>query len=125
MQCEGILAMGATNSLFGAKFILGCTTLSDSSYVTERWHAVLIGYLVTLTGVLINIYFPRFLDKISRAAMIWNLLAFVAVLITVLACNDHKQPASFVFKDFQNFTGFGAAYCGLLGLLQSSFGMCW
>ena len=117
--------MGSTNNLFGANFILGSATLSHSSYVSERWHAVLIGYLITLIAVLINIYFPRLLDKISRVAMTWNILAFVALIITILACNDHKQPASFVFKDFQNFTGFGAAYCALLGLLQSSFGMCW
>ncbi len=34
-----------------------------------------------------------------------------------------KQSAAFVFKDYQNFSGFGTAYASLLGLLQSAFGM--
>jgi amino acid transporter len=42
----------------------------------------------------------------------------------MLATNDHKQPASFVFKDFQNQTGFNAAMGTIVGLLQSFFGMC-
>ena len=54
----------------------------------------------------------------------FNILSFIITVIVLLACNDHKQPPSFVFKDFQNFSGFGTAYCAILGLLQSSFGMC-
>ena len=117
--------MGATNNLFGGNFILGLLTLSNSSYVNERWHDILIAYLITLTSVIINIYGRHLLDRLSRAAIIWNILSFVIVILVILVCNNHKQPASFVFKDFQNFTGFGTAYCAILGLLQSSFGMCW
>ena len=53
----------------------------------------------------------------------WNILSFVIVLIVVLATNDHKQPASFIFHDLQNFTGFGTGFTAILGLLQSSFEM--
>ncbi|KAL8784274.1 MAG: hypothetical protein Q9195_009110 [Heterodermia aff. obscurata] len=120
----GILAMGATNNFIGANFILGQANLSFPNYTIERWHTVLLTYLIAWISTLINIYGPHLLDKISRAAIIWNILSFVVVVITILACNDHKQPASFVFKDFQNFSGFGAAYCAILGLLQSAFGMC-
>ncbi|KAL8690621.1 MAG: hypothetical protein Q9218_003974 [Villophora microphyllina] len=120
----GILAMGATNNFIGANFILGQANLSFPSYTIERWHTVLVAYLIAVICTAINIYGPHLLDKISRAAIVWNMFSFVVVIIVVLACNDHKQPASFVFKDFQNFSGFGTAYCAILGLLQSSFGMC-
>ncbi|EHK99894.1 putative Choline transport protein [Glarea lozoyensis 74030] len=43
---------------------------------------------------------------------------------TILACNQNKQPASFVFQDFQNFTGFSAPMAGIIGILQPAFGMC-
>ncbi|KAG9701366.1 putative GABA permease, partial [Aureobasidium melanogenum] len=56
--------------------------------------------------------------------LIWNICAFIIVIVTILACNDHKQSAFFVFSEFQNMTGFGTAYTAILGLLQTAFGMC-
>ena len=120
----GILAMGATNNFIGANFILGQVNLSLPSYTIERWHTVLLAYLIALISTGINIYGPHLLDRISRFTLLWNMLSFVIIVITILATNDHKQPASFVFHDFQNFTGFSTGFAAILGLLQSSFGMC-
>ncbi|KAK4694288.1 choline transport protein, partial [Lecanoromycetidae sp. Uapishka_2] len=120
----GILAMGATNNFIGANFILGQANLSFPSYTIERWHTVLLAYLIALISTGVNIYGPHLLDRISRFILLWNMLSFVIVIITILATNDHKQPASFVFSDFQNFTGFSTGFAAILGLLQSSFGMC-
>ena len=119
----GILAMGATNNFIGANFILGQANLSFPSYTIERWHTTLLAYLIAFISTALNIYGPHFLDRISRFILIWNILAFVIVIITILATNDHKQPASFVFSDFQNFTGFSTGFAAILGLLQSSFGI--
>ena len=115
--------MGATTYFIGANFLLGQVNLSVPGYTIERWHTVLVSYLIAWICAAINIYGPHFLDRISKAAITWNILIFVVVVITILACNDHKQPASFVFKDFENLSGFGNAYCAILGLLQSCFGM--
>ncbi|CAF9928795.1 MAG: hypothetical protein ALECFALPRED_004143 [Alectoria fallacina] len=120
----GVLAMGATNNFIGANFILGQANLSFPSYTIERWHTVLLAYLIALISTGVNIYGPHLLDRISRFIFLWNILSFVIVVITILATNDHKQPASFVFHDFQNFTGFSTGFAAILGLLQSSFGMC-
>ncbi|MCJ1313431.1 hypothetical protein MMC25_007109 [Agyrium rufum] len=107
----------------GANFILGQANLSNPDYTIERWHTVLVAYLVSVTAAAINIYGPHLLDRISKGAMIWNIVSFFVVIIVILACNDNKQPASFVFHDFQNFTGFGTGFAAILGLLQSAFGM--
>lgn len=115
--------MGATNNQIGANFILGQANLSFPNYTVERWHSVLLAYLIALLGTTVNIYGPHLLDRISRGILIWNILSFVVVVIVILACNDHKQPAGFVFHDFQNFTGFSTGFAAILGLLQSSFGM--
>ncbi|KAI4171091.1 MAG: hypothetical protein LQ343_004503 [Gyalolechia ehrenbergii] len=120
----GILAMGATNNFIGANFILGQANLSFPSYEIQRWHTVLVTYLIACISTILNIFGPHLLDKISRGVLIWNIAAFVIVITTILACNDHKQPASFVFRDFENLTGFSTGYAAILGLLQSSFGMC-
>lgn len=116
--------MGATNNFIGANFILGQANLAFPAYVIERWHTVLLAYLIAILVTIVNIYGPHLLDRISKGILIWNIASFVVIVIVVLATNKHKQPASFVFHDFQNFTGFGTAFTAILGLLQSAFGMC-
>ncbi|KAG4025339.1 hypothetical protein MFRU_060g00150 [Monilinia fructicola] len=120
----GILAMGATNSFIGANFILGQANLVSPSYVIERWHTVLVAYTVTLIAAFINLWGSKILDKVSTVALIFNIVSFVVTVVTILACNTNKQSASFVFQDFQNFTGFGTAMAGIIGILQPAFGMC-
>ncbi|KAL9121580.1 MAG: hypothetical protein Q9187_001859 [Circinaria calcarea] len=118
----GVLIIGVQSG--GANFVLGQANLVYPEYIIERWHTVLLAYLIVLLCTVGNVYGPHLLDKVSRVVLIWNIVSFVTVIVVVLATNDHKQPASFVFRDFQNFTGFGTAFTAILGLLQSAFGMC-
>jgi len=120
----GILAMGATNSFIGANFILGQANLVNPTYEIQRWHTVLVAYAITLFATFINMWGPKLLDKISKGALIFNIVSFIVTIVTILACNKNKQSASFVFQDFQNFTGFGASMAGIIGILQPAFGMC-
>lgn len=114
--------MGATNNFIGANFVLGMANLVNPGYEIQRWQTVLVTYVVTLFAGSFNIFAPRLLEKLSKAILCWNVLSFVVVIVTILACNDHKQDASFVFADFQNQTGFNAAMGTIIGLLQSFFG---
>jgi len=121
----GIIAMGATNNFITANFVLGLANLNNPEYTIERWHTTLVAYLVGLIALVFNIYAPHFLDKVSKGLLLWNVGSFLIIVITILATNDHKQTASFVFGEFQNFTGFNStAYVGILGILQTAFGMC-
>ena len=95
----GIIAMGATNNFITANFILGVAQLNNPSYVIERWHTVLAAYAIAALALIFNVYLPRLLDKVSRGLIIWNISAFLIIIITILATNDHKQSTSFVFKD--------------------------
>jgi choline transport protein len=97
--------------------------LNKPDYTIERWHCVLVTYLLAIVTALVNIFFSRFLNHISTFAVVFNVLSFFVVTITILACNDNKQSASFVFTDFQNETGFESPGMGIMiGLLQSFFG---
>ena len=98
--------------------------LSNPSYTIERWHTVLLAYLIIAFAATLNIYGPHLLDRISRGILLWNIISFIVVIVVILACNNHKQPASFVFHDFQNFTGFSTGMTAIIGLLQAAFGMC-
>lgn len=97
--------------------------LTHPEYVIERWHTVLVTYLIAFMAMFSNIFLAKILNNLSRFILIWNITSFFVVIITVVACNDNKQSASFVFSDFQNFTGFGASYAAVLGIVQSAFGM--
>jgi hypothetical protein len=90
----GILAMGATNSFIGANFILGQANLTHPSYTIERWHTVLVAYLFTLIATFINMWGSKILDKISKGLLVFNIVAFITTITTILACNNNKQPAS-------------------------------
>lgn len=116
--------MGAVNNFIVSNFVLGMAQLSHPTYTIERWHVSLLCYLISIAACASNIFLPHLLDKISRGILLWNLGSFFIVIITILATNDHKQPAHFVFKDFQNFSGFPNSYTAVLGILQSAFGMC-
>jgi choline transport protein len=94
----GIVAMGATNNFICSNFILGMANLSHPSYVIERWHTVLVSYMVGIAAATTNIFAPRFLNKISTVALCWNVLSFFVVIITILVTNKHKQSSSFVWK---------------------------
>jgi choline transport protein len=99
--------------------------LNNPNYVIQRWHCVLVTYLMTIVAAILNIFASTLLNKISTAALIWNVLSFLVVVITILAANDNKQSAYFVFTDFQNETGFSSpGMAVMIGLLQSCFGLC-
>ncbi|EPQ62579.1 Bgt-4679 [Blumeria graminis f. sp. tritici] len=117
----GILAMGATNSFIGANFILGQANLLNPNYTIQRWHTVLLAYLLTISATFTNLWGAAILDRASKGLLVFNMVAFVATIVTILAWNTDKQPASFVFQDFQNSTGFGTAMAGIIGILQPAF----
>lgn len=119
----GILCMGAVNNFIATNFILGTAQL-NYGFTIERWHTVLVAYLIAILAALSNAYLPHILNKLSKAIFAWNILSFIVCLVTILATNKNKQSAKYVFSDFQNFTGFNAPYTACLGILQAAFGMC-
>ncbi|KZN84309.1 Choline transport protein [Penicillium chrysogenum] len=116
----GLLAMGATNNSIASNFVLGMANLVFPGFEIQRWHTVLVAYLVAFLSTTVNLWGSHFLHKISKAILIWNVSSFVIVTATILATNDHKQPASFVFQDFQNGTGFGTGMAAIIGVLQAA-----
>ena len=103
--------------------MLGLAQLAHPDYTIERWHTCLVAYLLLILAAAVNIWGRHLLEKMGRIMIIFNILSFFIVIIVILSMDKKKQSAAFVFKDYQNFSGFGTAYASLLGLLQSAFGM--
>ena len=116
--------MGAVNNSVASNFILGQANLVFPSYTIERWHTVLVAWATGTLALAINVFAPHALHRLSRMILLWNIGSFIIIIITLLATNDHKQNADFVFKDFQNMTGLSASMATIIGILQSFFGMC-
>jgi choline transport protein len=116
--------MGAVNNSFVSNFILGQANLVFPEYTIQRWQAVLVAYAAALIGAAINIWAPQIMHRMARFVFMWNIFSFIVITIVLLATNDHKQSAQFVFQDFQNGTGLNAAMATIVGILQSFFGMC-
>ena len=119
----GFLSAGAANGFIGADFVLGMAQLANPSYTIERWHTCLVCYFVLIIAAAVNIWGRFMLNRLGQIMIIFNILSFFIVIIVILAMDDHKQSASFVFTEFQNYTGFGNSYASLLGVLQAAFGM--
>ncbi|CAI7615691.1 unnamed protein product [Penicillium glandicola] len=120
----GIIGMGAVNNSFGSNYILGQVNLVFPEFVIERWHTVLVAWAVGLFALVINVFAPHILHRLSRFILVWNIASFIIVIITLLATNHQKQDKDFVFHEFRNMTGFGASMATITGILQSFFGMC-
>ncbi|KAI7113579.1 putative GABA permease [Hortaea werneckii] len=120
----GIISMGATNNFITANFVLGVANANNPDYVIERWHTVLVAYLVAALALSFNVFLPRLLDKISRGLIAWNICAFLIIVITILATKTPLQSDRFVFVDFVNLSGFDKSYTAIVGLLQAAFGLC-
>jgi choline transport protein len=116
--------MGAGNNFIAANFILGQANLINPAYQIQRWHTVLVTYFITLLAALVNMWGPKLLDKISKGALVVNIIFFIATVATIIVCAKERQSSSFVFKDFQNFTGFRTSMAGVVGILFPAFGMC-
>lgn len=116
--------MGATNNSIAANFVLGMANLVFPEFTIERWQTVLVAYLVAFLGTAVNLWGAHLLNRISRFILVWNVGSFVVTMIVILATNDNKQPASFVFQEFQNFSGWGSSMAAIVGILQACFGMC-
>ena len=83
--------MGATNNFVSSNFILGMVNLTNPDFTIQRWQIVLVSYAVASVGMVINIWGPQFLDKLGKAAIIWNIVSFVIVITVVLATKSDKQ----------------------------------
>ncbi|KAL4867375.1 hypothetical protein BDV12DRAFT_209944 [Aspergillus spectabilis] len=110
----GTLAMGSVNNSIAANFILGQANLIFPEFTIERWHTVLVTYAIAAWSLLVNVFIPYLLNRLSRAILVWKHCSFIIITVTLLATNANKQSAKFVFHDSQNLTGFGQAMATII-----------
>lgn len=124
INTAGWIALTATGGLLGSQLIVGVISLRDPTYSPERWHQFLIYIGYTLVAFCINAFLTSALPLVTKAAFIWSILGFVIISITLLACaSPNFQSGDFVYRGFQNETGWPDGLAWLLGLLQGSLAL--
>lgn len=105
----GALFTSASMALSVSNNIMGFWNLMHPDHITQRWQLFVLYQIVNILLVAFNCY-GRILPWVSKSALYISLFSYVVITITVLVCaRGNYQPASFVFTEFQNGTGWSSS----------------
>lgn len=119
----GAVFTSASVTLSIASAVVGMYTLnSGPDFEFKTWHIFVAYQLINLVTFSFNCY-GKWLPRISQMALYVSIFSFVTITITVLACaRGNYQPAHFVFKDFNNGTGWeSSAIAFIVGLINPNW----
>ncbi|KAH7184985.1 amino acid/polyamine transporter I [Fusarium flagelliforme] len=124
VNVSGWVALSASGGVLGGQLFLGIITMYNPDFVPSQWQYFLIFLLYTFLGLCLNLFLASGLPFMTKLALIWSVCGLLATFITVLATSAPDfQPASFVFAEFINSTGWPGGVAFLLGLLQGGLGL--
>lgn len=105
--------------------IQGLMILNYPGYHAERWHGTLLMWAIISLMLIINIWGIRLLPMVELIGGICHIVFFIMILITLVVLSP-RQPASFVFTEFINSSGWSSdtvSWCiGLLTVVYSLVG---
>lgn len=120
----GWVALSASGGVLGASLLCGLINLYSPDFSPQPWQQFLVYLLYTFLGFVTNMFMGSALPVVTKAALFWSIIGFVTISIVILArASPEFQPASFVFGDFSNSTGWPDGVAFLLGLLQGALGL--
>ncbi|KAK9762813.1 polyamine transporter tpo5 [Basidiobolus ranarum] len=103
--------------------ISSCVSIGTGWEPTSGIILVIYFTLLLIHGVL-NVYAIKIVNIFNTVSVWWHIFGTIIIIITVVSTTKTRQPASFVFTHYANYTGWeNAGYTFLLGLLMSQFTM--
>ena len=119
------VAVLATGSIFVGTIIQGLIILNNPAYEAHAWHGTFLCWAVIAVAVFINTVVSGLLPMIEGLILIFHILGFVAVLITLLYLSPHGSAAS-VFQTWLNegqWPTQGLSFCvGFIGNVATFVG---
>lgn len=120
----GWIALTATGGLLGSQLIVGIILLVHPSFNLQPWHQFLIYIGYNTFAFLVNTFLTSALNIFNKAAITWSIAGFAIICITILAtASPNFSSGDFVFREFDNLTGWPDGIAWLLGLLQGGLGL--
>jgi choline transport protein len=96
-------------------------TLSNPDAQTHPWNIFITYQIINLLMFVLNCW-ESILPRLSRFWLTIALATALIIFITILARAPVKQPASYVFAGFTNYTGWNNGLAFLTGLLGVNWG---
>ncbi|KAG0258202.1 hypothetical protein BG011_003435 [Mortierella polycephala] len=97
---------GCTAGIDFGLAILLCSVISlGNGWEYERWHVVLIYFMIVIIHGLINTFMVRLIALMNTISVWVHIGGVVIILVTLLVKTKNKASASFVFTQFINNTG--------------------
>ena len=119
------IATLATGSIFVGTIIQGLIILNYPSYEPHPYHGTFLCWAVIAVAVFINTVVSGLLPAIEGLILVFHILGFVAILITLVYFAPHGTAAD-VFQTVLNEGGWptqGLSYCvGFIGNVATFVG---
>src|SRR5881227_3880915 len=101
---------------FGAALFLNAFLDLQFGYSATPGHTILLLAIILVVHGLLNTFGVKLVAVLNDVSVWWHLLGVLVIVGVLALVPDHHQPASFVFGQFVNNTGWGSApYVFLLG----------
>ncbi|KAI0044845.1 amino acid transporter [Auriscalpium vulgare] len=112
---------GTSGNLSVALYIASLAEVGQGRILT-RVEIAAIAWGVNILSGIVNTIGTKAIGHMSAFNMWWTLGGTFVLVITLLVKAPEKNSASFVFTDFENFTGWGSrGFVVLLGFLQAVY----
>ncbi|KAG4411404.1 hypothetical protein IFR04_015462 [Cadophora malorum] len=123
LSIVGWLTLVTTAAYFAAFFITAAIIVAtNEAYDPAPWKVYLIFAAIIIFTTISNLYGNKIINHWNNAAMIWSLLCFGILSVTLLATSK-KTSATYVFTGFSNTTGWPSGISWILGMLQSALSL--
>lgn len=118
----GAIFTSASVTLSIASQVVGFYAMMHPDFIYKPWHVFVAYQLLNIFCFFFNCY-GRWLPQIANSALYISLFSFVVITITVLSCSSgNYQSADFVFREFNNQTGWSSAGIAfLVGLVNPNW----
>ncbi|GAA5912578.1 hypothetical protein JCM8208_002001 [Rhodotorula glutinis] len=124
LATAGWVALTATTGSLAGALVLGAYSLAHPGFEEQPYQTFIIFTGFILVALAINLFASRMLPLVNSSAIIWSLAGAATIIVVCLACSSGEyQSGNYVFRTFQNETGFPGGVAFILGLLQPSFGL--
>jgi choline transport protein len=111
-----IMAATASCNFFVAGSILDIASLWNESYEIQTWHTYLLHILLCIIAFLATSRFPDAIGRLGVSVLVLSIVGFVASLVTLLAVQETKQSADFVFTQWTNVSGWSDGWAAFIGI---------
>lgn len=122
-QIVGTVGLGAAAAANVAETVFGLVELNGQE--THPWMTVILCWVSIVLAAAFNIWGRRWYNALGIVSLVWGIGGLLITVVVILAFAESFQPASFVFTDFINNTGYegGHGVVASIGLTNLAYVM--